>query len=773
MKKKILVMSIILGLVSNAWAQNTDTTKTYTLEEVKVHAKSILNKTSTDANKMSVGYLETPQVYNSVSRVVLEKQIATTIEDAMHNIPGVSKLWDATGRPDGGSLFTSRGFYSSARARNGLANIATTNLDMANIERLEVIKGPSATLFGSIISSYGGVINRITKQPYFKNGGNVNFAFGEQGFYRGSADVNVVLNKQKTLAARLNLAGQNQDSWQDQGFSKTYLIAPTVTYRPNERLEVNLEGEFLGSKSNSGGGSHVFILTPSTINGALSQALPALGLPTATVNALLAMAPKTFKDAYGTNRIDELKLDYNRSYLNNDIAFTAKTSSLFGNVSYKINENWKSQTSITYSRINNDGYMGYQYLMPNYLPSLVQSLATGVPNFGTSGHSYLARMVWSPQGYVSNFEAQQNFISDYKFGNQMRNRAVIGLDYSNFVSRIDYKRFTGSLLGLPYPDVFDVVPAFGEVPNYSNFNLANVEKIYQTNPPAVWQNIFTNNIYSAYINDIFNVNDYIVLNAGLRIDHFDQGDRPDATTNYNQTKLAPKFGFIVSPIKDKIGIFGNYQNGFTNKNGVDANGNSFIPEEANQWEAGVKYNLWNDKVTGSISYYDILVKNIVRADVNNPMINIQDGEQHSKGIEVEVLANPARGWTIMAGYGYNDSKFVKAAADVQGRRPQGSGPENTANFWTNYTFTSTFLKGFGLGFSANYSGEAVSISSNIDGDLIIPSYTLLGTHFTYDTKHFKVGVKVNNVTNEKYWMGWTNLIPQRPRQAMLTLGYKF
>lgn len=771
MKKILPVIAILMGLISQSHAQSSDTTKAYTLEEVKIHAKRILNKTSTDANKMHVGYLETPQVYNSVSRVVLEKQIATTIEDAMHNIPGVTKLWDATGRTDGGSFFTSRGFNTSTRARNGLANIASTNLDMANIERIEVIKGPNATLFGSVITSYGGVINRITKKPLFEDRNTVTIAAGTQGFYRGQLDLNKKISK--TIAARLNAAWQNQESWQDIGAQKTYLIAPSFTFRPSEKLQIDLEGEFLGSNGNSNGGSHIFFLTPSFINSSISDFLKAQGLPQANVDFLMAGAPKTFKDAYGTDRIDEFKVDYNRSYLSEDIKFKSNTASVFGNANYKINNRWSSQTAITYSNTTNSGYMGYQYLLPNYLINFAQSLATGAPSFGTAGHDYLARMVWSPTGNASNFEIQQNFVSDYSFGNKLRNRAVVGLDYSNFVSNITYNRFYGSLAGIPYPDLFDMVPSHGEVPTYGNFNLENVKTAFANNPSGTLDYRYTNNIYSAYLNDIFNVNEYIILNAGLRLDHFNYTNPASDTYAYNQTKLSPKFGAIVSPWKDRLGFFANYQNGFTNKNGIDATGKAFVPEEANQWEAGVKYNLWSDKVTGSISYYDILVKNIVRSDVNNPLYNIQDGEQSSKGIELELLANPAQGWTIMGGYGYNDSKFVRSTPDVEGRRPQGSGPKNTFNFWTNYTFTSTVLKGLGAGISANYASEAVAISLNPDGDLIVPAYTLIGAHITHDTPKWKLGLKVNNVTNEKYWMGWTNMIPQRPRQGILTLGYKF
>jgi iron complex outermembrane receptor protein len=761
---------LLILLTVPAWGQEADTVKTYTLEEVRIQSKSILNKHSTDANKMPIPYLQSPQVYNSVSRVVLEKQIATTLEDAMHNIPGVTKLWDATGRTDGGSFFTSRGFYTSTKARNGLANIASTNMDMANIERIEVIKGPSATLFGSVITSYGGVINRITKKPLFTNLTQLTVAGGTQGFYRGQADVNLVLNVKNAL--RVVGAWQNQDSWQDVGNQKTYLLAPSYTFRPNEKLQIDLEAEFLGSDANSNGGSHVFFLTPSFINASISSFLSAQGLTEAAVRALMASAPKTFTEAYGTNRVDQLKLHYDRSYLSDDVRFKSNTASGFGTVNYTLSPHWTSQTAITYSRTTNDGYMGYQYLIPNYLLTFVQSMPTGTPTFGTAGHDNLARMVWSPRGHADNFEVQQNFISDYRIGTHSRNRSVLGLDFATFVSDIVYHRFYGSLAGLPFPDLFDVVPAYGEAPNYSSFNLNNVKKAYQENTASTLEYRYTNSVYSAFLNDIFNVNDYIVLNAGLRLDHFSTRNPNNKAGDYDQTTLSPKFGFVVSPWKDKLGIFGNYQNGFTNKNGADANNKTFRPEEAHQWEGGVKYQLFDEKLTGSISYYDITVQNVVRTDVNNPQFSLQDGTQNSKGVEVEVLANPTEGWTLMAGYGFNDNEFTKADADVQGRRPYGSGPKNTANFWTNYTFTRSPIKGLGAGVSLNYAGESFSVSTNSEGDLIIPSYTLIGAHFTYDTPHWKLGMKINNLTNEKYWMGWTNMIPQRPRQGIFTLSYK-
>src|SRR5690606_26416624 len=85
----------------------------------------------------------------------------------MRNAPGIQKMWEATGRAgDGGSYYNTRGFITQGLLRNGIAGKVTSSIDAVNIEKIEVIKGPSATLFGSSLTSYGGAINRVTKKPF-------------------------------------------------------------------------------------------------------------------------------------------------------------------------------------------------------------------------------------------------------------------------------------------------------------------------------------------------------------------------------------------------------------------------------------------------------------------------------------------------------------------------------------------------------------------------------------------------------------------------------
>ncbi|MBZ4191886.1 TonB-dependent receptor [Niabella beijingensis] len=745
------------------------------LSEVIVETNKIMNRTSVYSNKLPLANLENPQIVTAIPEVVLRKQMAMSLEDAMKNAAGVTKLWDATNRPDGGSIFVSRGFQTTTKARNGLPNIVNTNVEMANLDRIEILKGPTGTLFGSIINSYGGLINRITKKPYFFNGGYAGVEYGSYNFMRASADANVVLKKDQ-LAFRMNVAGQKQDSWQDAGFQQSYIIAPSFIYRPNDRFTLNADAEIVGSKGNSNGGNFMFILPPSTINGAISGMLAQNNVPDATINAILSQAPQTLKEAYGTDRIDELKLDYNRSFISNDVYSKTNTNSFFADASYKLSEHWTSQTAATYSLSHNNGYAAFQYLLPNYLASFLKSFPTGTPDFGTPGTDSIARMVWKPVGITKTFDIQQNFISDYTFG-KLRNRAVLGIDYLSYKSDVTYYYFSGLLHGtVPYPYLFDVVDANGRSGTNLIYNKPNIDNAYQTRGNIEAQPyIQHSDVLSAYINNVTNLTDYLIVSAGLRVDNFDnrQKDAVPEKVKPSQAKLSPKFGLIFMPVKDRLSLFANYQNGFTNQFGMSWDSVAFDPEEANQKEIGIKYSLFKNKLTGSISYYDILVKNVVRQDPSHANFSIQDGEQRSKGLEVEVLANPYKGWTLLLGYGYNDSKMQKADADVNGLRPVSAGPYNTANFWTNYTFTTTALNGLGVGFSLNHSSESYAVNSNIDGKLILPAATILGAHLTYDRKHYRVGLKVNNVSNEKYWMGWTNFIPQMPRQFIGTIAYKF
>lgn len=200
--------------------------------------------------KLPLKKIENPQVYNSITSELLNEQVVTNFDEAIKNAPGITKLWESTGRGgDGAGYFSLRGFPVQPTLVNGLPGVTNGSPDPANIETIEVIKGPSGTLYGSSLISYGGLINVVTKKPYNYFAGNVNYTFGSFGLNRITADVNTPLDKEGDVAVRVNTAYHTENSFQDAGFKKSFFFAPSLKYKVSDRLSFLINTEFYEGKS--------------------------------------------------------------------------------------------------------------------------------------------------------------------------------------------------------------------------------------------------------------------------------------------------------------------------------------------------------------------------------------------------------------------------------------------------------------------------------------------------------------------------------------------
>lgn len=464
-------------------------------------------------------------------------------------------------------------------------------------------------------------------------------------------------------------------------------------------------------------------------------------------------------------------MNYKNSFITNSLYNTSENVNLFGAMNYQINDEWKLQTNVSVTNSSSNGRSAYFYLIPNAL--------LGNPNPGADN---LARMVWSPNGSDNAIEIQPLLQGDFKIGS-LRNRLTVGLDYFKYKSNISYQRFKNKFGPLETADIFDVVPTNGPSPNYNNFNEDNVATLYGTKPPSPFDSKSNTNTYSAFAFDALNLTDELIVLAGIRIDRFFNKGIYSATTNttskgYAQTAFSPKFGLVYQIVKDQVSVFGNYQNGFTNKTGVDFEGKTFKPEQANQIEAGVKLDLFQGKLSGTISYYNIKVEDVVRPYAATPNMNIQDGTQKSKGFEAEILVNPINGFNIIAGYAYNSSKYEKIDADgtsggLNGLRPTTAGPAHLANLYLSYRVPFGLVEGLGLSLGGNYASKNYLVNSVAAGKIYAPAYTVVNSSVFYDANKFRVTFSVNNVGNEKYWTGYSTFNSQMPRSFILGAGIKF
>lgn len=676
-------------------------------------------KQSVYVSKMPLKNIENPQVYNVVSSEIMKEQAITNYEDALKNVPGIQKLWESTGSAGGGgSFYTLRGFATQANIVNGLPGLTNGSLDPANIERIEVIKGPSGTLFGSSLISYGGLINTVTKIPYSGFGTEVSYLAGSFGLNRVTADVNTSVNESDNVAIRVNAAYQTENSFQDAGFRTSYFVAPVLSYKVNEKLSFLINTEFMQEEKT----------TPAMLFLGRSKSLQ-------------------------FSNIDELNYNTKLSFTNNDLSIKNPKYNLQAQMNYKISDQWTSQTALSRGSTKSNGY--YSYLSDNQ-----------------DGQGDFSIYITKENSFTTTTDIQQNFIGDFKIGN-MRNRIVIGLDY--FQKDVMYG-------GTGWTGVYNVTPQGeirqydDQNPNY--LTQSSVDKLLSNTETGNYN--LRDNTYSIYASDVINITPKLIAMTSLRVDYFDT--KRDITTDeddYNQTALSPKFGLLYQPFEDKLALFANYMNGFKNVSPDRATeGQTFEPEHANQLEFGIKANLLGDKLNATVSYYDINVANLLTADPADISRSLQGGKSQSKGFEFDLNTSPVKGLNIIAGYSYNDSKITKG--DIgnvwleKGKRPMWSGPENLVNLWATYKFYHGTLKGFGLGFGGNYASENAIVNSEILGKFVLPSYTVINGSVFYGTNKFRVALNINNIANKEYFNGgWSTVNPQKPRNAVASFSYKF
>lgn len=210
------------------------------LPEVKV-----IDKRSPADSRTGVPLKDLPQSIQVVPREVIEEQKAYTLDEVLKNVSGV-----AIGGSRGfNEVFLIRGFRrgeGSVVLRDEFPQ-ATDDLspfaELANIEQVEVHKGPASFLHGRF--EPGGIINLVTKKPLPKPFYNARLDIGSYDFYRPAFDITGPLNDPGNLLYRLNGVYENASSFRDFVDSERGFLAPALTWKPGARSEVIFQGEYL------------------------------------------------------------------------------------------------------------------------------------------------------------------------------------------------------------------------------------------------------------------------------------------------------------------------------------------------------------------------------------------------------------------------------------------------------------------------------------------------------------------------------------------------
>ena len=201
---------------------------------------------ATTATRTDTPIRDVPQSIQVIPRELLDDQQVIRLDEALRNVSGVTFGGIDIGR---GLRFNIRGFDDAPVLRNGFRQVGIRQSfpETANLERVEVLKGPAAVLYGEI--DPGGLINLVTKRPLAEPYYQLQTQLGNRNLIRPSLDFSGPLTADGRVLYRLNAVYQGGDEIQDYDTEiRRSFISPVLTWQIGDRTDLTIELEYLDSE---------------------------------------------------------------------------------------------------------------------------------------------------------------------------------------------------------------------------------------------------------------------------------------------------------------------------------------------------------------------------------------------------------------------------------------------------------------------------------------------------------------------------------------------
>lgn len=400
---------------------------------------------------------------------------------------------------------------------------------------------------------------------------------------------------------------------------------------------------------------------------------------------------------------------------------------------------------------------------------------------------------WSrPLGQVRNTEQiigeQLSLQGTFNTGG-IRHQIFTGMDFENSFTEAYTYVFNPSTYGSG--NIFD----FGNFDQGTGIPEGNLTRIVKTDT----------NRFGIFFQDLISLTEKWKLLAGLRWSW-----QEASPTTYNITDgtvsegvkkkdeaFTPKAGLVFQPLRT-MSLFASYANSFTPNTGVTVDGAPLEPSIIDQFEAGVKKEWFEGRLTANVTLYQIVNSNLAqtaefRADGTpntDTNIKILSGETTSKGVEIDIMGTPMPGLNIAAGYSYNDMRYTETAntngSFIEGDRVVRT-PAHTANASFFYTLQSGKMKGLQIGALGNYIGDRLggwnnnivvnpttgAVSVN-DREIPLKGYITVDFSAGYTWDKFSILCKVSNITNTLNYVVHENysVNPIAPTQFITNVTYR-
>lgn len=279
-------------------------------------------------------------------------------------------------------------------------------------------------------------------------------------------------------------------------------------------------------------------------------------------------------------------------------------------------------------------------------------------------------------------------------------------------------------------------------------------------------------IFAGFIQDQVDINKYVQLTAGLRVDRFRLKFRNrlnDTTNKRVDTLFSPRAGLVVKP-QEELSLYASY--GVTHSpasgdqfNGLSQDQQNFKPERIQSYELGAKYDI-NPRLNVSAAIFQIDRTNTPAEDPNNDNLTVLTGESRVQGFELAAAGFITDKWQITGGYTFQDARITSATINYNEGSRVALVPHNTFSLWNKYNLTDQFAAALGVISQSDQYADPRN-TTRLEG------FTRYDAALFYKiNKSYKVQLNVENIFDTGYILtahNANNLLPASTRAYNLTL----
>ena len=750
MKKSIISASLVLLSISvysqKGGQKDNDTIKIQQIEDVALHKTGNPNKAKTSTSKSNLTAMENPQPVSIVTHEIIEQQQIRQLSEVIQNVSG---LYVTSARGNSQASFGGRGFTfgSENLYKNGARINSGVNPEVSGLERVEVAKGANALLYGNVAA--GGIINMITKKPIFKSGGTLGFSAGSWDSYKPTVEIDGPLTEK--IAFRVNGTYEKANSFRDVVNSEKYYFNPSFAFNIGSKTQIIVEADYLQNNFTPDFGlgtfenpdKSYFLNTTSPISTFFGTDWQYQNVKQASTDIIVN---HQFNDNWTLNAVVTYQ-NYTKDYFS-----TERTAWTQNNNRYR----WRRNLNRTYNE-------------QNYTSAQIN--VNGEFYTGKINHKIL---IGADADYLKS--------DAYTYFDPNRNNAVYGTSY--------YYGTNGDASGYVYLD---------DPASWNGGTIPTANKFEKTRIP-------TRRI-GVYAQDFISLTKELKVIAGLRysylenmttlVSNFINNSKVGKDNSKTSDRAFSPMAVLVYMSNENLSFFATYTNSFSPNTGRDVNTDTGLkPSIIDQFEVGIKKNIWNNAVAFNVSAYQILNKNFYQQaqfkldGTPNSDTNIKEfaGKLLSRGVEADITGNPTKNISIIAGFAYNHAVY-KDTPELFGyveKQRVVRTPATTVNGSVFYTFDK-WVKGLKLGGTYYFIGDrlagwndtktganSLEARNGISRIFKLKDYNIFDLSVGYEYKKFLIQGKIGNLFDTHNYVVHENysVNPIMPRNYYVTLTYK-